>query len=75
MIFLQIAEGVDDRTWQHHLKAGDYSRWFRRQLKDKKLAKEAASIEENKSLSAQQSRKLLSEAVRRRYTAPATASE
>jgi HAD superfamily hydrolase (TIGR01484 family) len=75
MIFLQIAEGVDDRTWQHHLKAGDYSRWFRRQLKDKKLAKEVASIEENKSLSAQESRKLLADVVRRRYTAPATASE
>ncbi|MDW6021356.1 HAD family hydrolase [Mesorhizobium sp. BAC0120] len=75
MIFLQIAEGVDDRTWLHHLESGDYSRWFRKQLKDKKLAKEAASIEENKSLSAQESRKLLSDAVRRRYTAPATASE
>jgi HAD superfamily hydrolase (TIGR01484 family) len=75
MIFLQIAEGVDDRTWQHHLRAGDYSRWFRKQLKDKKLAKEAASIEEDKSLSAQESRELLADAVRRRYTAPATASE
>jgi hypothetical protein len=72
-IFLQIAEGVDDRTWKHHLKAGDYSRWFRKQLKDKKLAKEVAAIEEAEKLPASESRKLISEAVRRRYTAPATA--
>ena len=30
MIFLQIAEGIDDRTWEHHLRKGDYSEWFRR---------------------------------------------
>jgi hypothetical protein len=30
MIFLQLADGVDDRTWQHHLHAGDYSRWSMR---------------------------------------------
>jgi hydroxymethylpyrimidine pyrophosphatase-like HAD family hydrolase len=75
MIFLQIAEGVDDRTWQHHLRAGDYSRWFRKQLKDKKLAKGVAEVEGDKKLSAEQSRKLVAEAVRRRYTAPATARE
>ena len=25
-MFLQIAEGIDDATWLHHLRAGDYSR-------------------------------------------------
>ena len=29
MIFLQIAEGIDEKTWEHHLRAGDYSNWFR----------------------------------------------
>ena len=28
-MFLQIGEGVDDATWLHHLRAGDYSRWMR----------------------------------------------
>jgi hypothetical protein len=28
MIFLQIADGIDDATWEHHLRAGDYSAWF-----------------------------------------------
>jgi hydroxymethylpyrimidine pyrophosphatase-like HAD family hydrolase len=44
-LFLQIADGVDDATWLHHLGQGDYSRWFRADLKDPGLADEAAAIE------------------------------
>src|SRR5512147_922046 len=33
-MFVQIAEGVDDATWLHHLRAGDYSRWLRDAIKD-----------------------------------------
>lgn len=75
MIFLQIAEGVDDRTWKHHLEAGDYSRWFRKQLKDKKLAKEVAEVEQDKKLAAEESRERVAEIIRRRYTAPASAPD
>ena len=28
VMFMQIAAGVDDQTWAHHLRRGDYSRWF-----------------------------------------------
>src|SRR5262249_39624099 len=28
MMFSQVAEGVDDETWIHHLRQHDYSRWF-----------------------------------------------
>ena len=45
MMFVQIAEGIDDATWQHHLRAGDYSEWFRDKIKDDELADEAAAIE------------------------------
>jgi hypothetical protein len=38
MLFVQIAEGIDDRTWMHHLKQGDYSAWFREIIKDRELA-------------------------------------
>src|SRR5262249_45324913 len=41
MLFLQIARGVDDRTWAHHLRRGDYSDWFKTVIKDDELAKEA----------------------------------
>ncbi|PBC23696.1 MULTISPECIES: HAD family hydrolase [unclassified Mesorhizobium] len=75
MIFAQIAEGIDDRTWQFHLRAGDYSKWFRNQIRDKDLARETAEAENDKKLSAKESRKRVLDAVRRRYTAPATAPE
>ncbi|AID28279.1 HAD superfamily hydrolase (TIGR01484 family) [Mesorhizobium sp. USDA 4775] len=75
MIFAQIAEGIDDRTWEFHLRAGDYSKWFRNQIRDKDLARETAEAENDKKLSAEESRKHVLEAVRRRYTAPATAPE
>ncbi|OHV87099.1 HAD family hydrolase [Mesorhizobium sp. ORS 3428] len=75
IIFARMAEGVDDKTWMHHLRAGDYSKWFRHQIRDKDLARETAEAEKDKRLSPEQSRKLVLEAVRRRYTAPASASE
>jgi HAD superfamily hydrolase (TIGR01484 family) len=71
MMFVQIAEGVDDRTWEHHLKAGDYSKWFRDKVKDEELADEAAGIEADNSLDLRQSRERIAEAVLRRYTVPA----
>jgi hypothetical protein len=75
MIFQQIAEGIDDGTWEYHLRRGDYSEWFGKQLRDKDLAAEAEQTEKNESLSATESRKLVLDAVRRRYTAPATAND
>jgi len=70
-LFLQIADGVDDATWQHHLRAGEYSRWFRDMIKDSELADEIAEIEQDRGLSPQESRERVKEAVNRRYTAPA----
>ncbi len=75
IIFAQMAEGIDDKTWEYHLRSGDYSKWFRRQIRDKELARETAEAEKDKRLSPEESRKLVLEAVRRRYTAPATAPE
>src|SRR5262249_60220279 len=45
MLFLQLADGVDDDTWLHHLRRGEYSRWFRDSIKDGELADEAAGAE------------------------------
>jgi HAD superfamily hydrolase (TIGR01484 family) len=71
MMFLQIADGVDDETWLHHLRRGDYSAWFREGIKDPDMAEEAAAIENDKRLSAKESRKAIREKVENRYTAPA----
>ena len=71
VLFLQLAEGVDDGTWLHHLRAGDYSRWVRDAINDQELAAEVAGIEGDESLSAAESQKRVKTAIERRYTAPA----
>ena len=70
-LFLQIADGVDDQTWLHHLRAGDYSRWLGEQIKDDDLAAEIAEIESDRALNAVESRARIRDAITRRYTAPA----
>lgn len=71
MLFLQIAEGVDDDTWTWHLRHKDYSRWFRESIKDEELASEAGTVEEDGDLNPADSRAALREVIERRYTGPA----
>jgi hypothetical protein len=71
MIFLQLAEGVDDATWLHHLHQGDYAHWFRTAIKDTDLAEETIAIGQRQDLSASESRALVKTAIEKRYTAPA----
>jgi len=70
-LFMQMAEGVDDATWLHHLRKGDYSRWFRQSIKDEELARETERIERTKGLPAKTSRELIRKEIEQRYTAPA----
>jgi hypothetical protein len=68
-LFLQIAEGVDEQTWNYHLRRGDYSNWFRTQLKDNDLAETIAEIEQNQTVSADESRAAVRATIEQRYTA------
>jgi len=70
-MFLQLADGVDDETWLHHLRRGDYSLWFREAIKDPSLAAETEPLESDAGLSATESRARIRALVRERYTAPA----
>jgi len=72
MLFLQLAEGIDDETWEHHLYNGDYSRWFRQAIKDDELATATERIEREQGLSAADSRKKVREAIEHDYTLPAS---
>lgn len=74
-LFLQMADGVDDETWMHHLRAGDYSEWFRVFIKDPDLADEAEQVEKRADISPRDSRTAIREAVERRYTLPAEPAE
>jgi HAD superfamily hydrolase (TIGR01484 family) len=71
MIFVQLADGVDEETWLHHLHQQDYSNWFQDAIRDDELAAEVAEIEKQPSLSADQSRDLVKAVVLQRYTLPA----
>jgi hydroxymethylpyrimidine pyrophosphatase-like HAD family hydrolase len=71
MMFLQLAEGLDDETWVFHLRNRDYSRWFEETIKDPDLAAAVRAIEQDENLSPAQSRSQIKAAVESRYTAPA----
>ncbi len=71
ILFLQLGEGVDDATWLHHLRQGDYSRWFREAIKDDALAAATAEVEQQPDLDARESRARIRAAIERRYTLPA----
>jgi hypothetical protein len=70
MTFLQLADGVDDETWVHHLRRGDYSGWFRAAIKDEPLAAAAARVERERSLSPVESRARIRALVEELYTSP-----
>jgi HAD superfamily hydrolase (TIGR01484 family) len=69
--FVQMAEGVDDETWLHHLARGHYSRWMREAIKDDALADETARVERDTERDAAASRARIRAAIEHRYTAPA----
>ena len=70
-IFLQTGDGVDDDTWMHHLRQGDYSRWFLEAIKDADLSAAAAAVERTPTLDAAASRAAIRSEIERRYIAAA----
>jgi hypothetical protein len=65
--FAELAGGVDEATWAHHLAAGEYSNWVRQMIKDPELADEIARIEAADA-SPSESRRQVLERVRARYS-------
>lgn len=71
ILFTQIADGVDDATWEYHLRRGDYSQWFMEGIKDDALAEAAGRLEKDAALTPQESRRLMRAAIEEHYTVPA----
>ncbi|MGQ0811376.1 MAG: HAD-IIB family hydrolase [Nitrospiraceae bacterium] len=71
VIFMQIADGVDDATWVHHLRQGDYSRWLRDAIKDEELAELIGEVERREGISPNDSRSSIRAAIEQHYTLPA----
>jgi hydroxymethylpyrimidine pyrophosphatase-like HAD family hydrolase/energy-coupling factor transporter ATP-binding protein EcfA2 len=74
VFFLQLSEGVDSETWVYHLKRHDYSRWIGEFIKDPDLSEQVRQVENDASLSPQESRRRIHEEIERRYTMPAGAT-
>jgi HAD superfamily hydrolase (TIGR01484 family) len=70
-MFVQLGQGVDDETWMHHLRRGDYSRWMRESIKDEALAAAVAAVETEPDPTPAESRRRIRELIEERYTAPA----
>jgi hypothetical protein len=71
MLFMQLADGIDDETWMYHLRRGDYSHWFHESIKDENLAREVEGIEKMTDISPKESRALIKARIEERYTTPA----
>jgi hypothetical protein len=70
MTFIQLADGVDDETWEYHLKRNDYSAWMRHAIGDNDLSEAARRTEDDASLGTRATRNAIIAAVRERYTSP-----
>ena len=66
-MFLQLADGVDEETCEHHRRRGDYSQWLHDCIKDDKLASKVHRIEGLRWIAPSESRKLVREAIERDY--------
>jgi hypothetical protein len=64
--FVELAEGVDEATWQHHLSRGEYSAWVRDMIKDPELATQVAALEAAGDAPGESRRRVV-EAIRARY--------
>lgn len=70
VMFVQMADGIDDDTWMFHLRRHDYSRWFRGSVKNEELARNTERIEDS-SHDPRFSRKAIFRLIQEQYTTPA----
>jgi hypothetical protein len=69
-MFLEMADGVDDATWDWHRLRGDFSQWVETSIKDHELTAELRRVERS-VLVAGEARRHVRDAIERRYTSPA----
>jgi hypothetical protein len=67
-MFMDLADGVDEATWEWHRRLGDYSRWLRTSVKDDDLAAEVAAVETDGSAPAE-ARQRIRALIEQNYTA------
>lgn len=70
-VFMQLADGVDDETWEYHRKNGDFSKWVRALIKDEDLAEELVQIEVDLKAKQSDTRAAVRISIESRYALPA----
>jgi hydroxymethylpyrimidine pyrophosphatase-like HAD family hydrolase/energy-coupling factor transporter ATP-binding protein EcfA2 len=65
--FLQISAEIGEESWLRHLRAGDYSAWFRNVIRDDALADRARELERDQNANASEGLALISRVIRDRY--------
>ncbi len=70
VMFLEMADGVDDETWEWHRARGDYSAWVETSIKDRELTAELREVERG-AAAPMDARQQVRKAIERRYTLPA----
>jgi hydroxymethylpyrimidine pyrophosphatase-like HAD family hydrolase len=66
-LFLQLADGVDEETFLHHLRQGDYSTWIE-SIGNEDLAATIAELERDDDVAAGDARDRLRQAILAEYT-------
>jgi hydroxymethylpyrimidine pyrophosphatase-like HAD family hydrolase len=70
MMFLEMADGVDDATWEWHRERSDFSGWIETSIKDTELSAAVREIEQGAS-KADEARQQIRDTIERCYTLPA----
>ena len=73
-MFIQMGEGVDDKTWLYHLQRGDYAKWFRDVLHDEELSAVATRLQQTGDDTAEKSRNELARFILEKYETAASTS-
>jgi HAD superfamily hydrolase (TIGR01484 family) len=73
ILFMDLADGVDDDTWHYHLQRGEISAWIAEHIKDPALAEQIAAIERAQHLNPAASRQQVRSLIEALYTLPASA--
>lgn len=68
--FILESRAIPAEVWTRHLRAGDFAAWFLHVIRDEELARRSREIARDEQLAAEQSRDLIENLIRDRYTIP-----
>jgi HAD superfamily hydrolase (TIGR01484 family) len=74
IVFMDLADGVDEDTWLHHWQRGEISQWLRTCIKDEPLAEKIEAVEKEERDDPASSRQRVRQLIEEVYTLPAEAA-